>query len=106
MLVARKKGHIRMIVQIVKFETELPLEEVLDVAQERAPDFRRNAGLLQKYYVRTDLPNKYAGIYIWDSLDSMKQYRESDLAASIPQAYKVLGLPEIEVFEVALVLRD
>ncbi len=95
-----------MIIQIVKFETKLPLEEVLDVAQKRAPEFRRVPGLLQKYYVRTDLPNKYAGVYFWDSLDSMKKYRESDLAASIPQAYKVLGPPEIEVFEAAFTLRD
>ena len=95
-----------MIIQMVKFETKLQLEEVLDVAQERAPEFRKTPGLLQKYYVRTDLPNTYAGIYIWDSPDSMKKYRESDLAASIPQAYRVLGPPEIEVFEVALVLRD
>jgi heme-degrading monooxygenase HmoA len=95
-----------MIIQIVKFETELSFEDVLNVAHERAPEFRKFSGLLQKYYVRTNVPNQYGGVYIWESLDSMKEYRESDLAASIPQAYKVLGPPEIEVYEVAFSLRD
>lgn len=95
-----------MVIQVVKFETALPSEEVLNVAQERAPEFRDTPGLLQKYYVRTDLPNQYAGVYIWESLNAMKEYRESDLAASIPQAYKVLGPPEIEVNEVVFSLRE
>jgi heme-degrading monooxygenase HmoA len=90
-----------MIIQMVKFETKLPFEDVLNVAQGRAPQFRKIPGLIQKYYVRTSRPNQYAGVYIWGSPDSMKKYRESDLAASIPQAYKVLSPPAIEVYEVA-----
>lgn len=95
-----------MILQMVKFETKLSFEDVLNVAQGRAPEFRKVLGLIQKYYVRASRPNQYAGVYIWDSADSMKKYRESDLAASIPQAYKVLAPPQIEVYEVAFSLRD
>jgi heme-degrading monooxygenase HmoA len=95
-----------MIIQIVKFETKLSFEEVLDIARERAPEFRKFSGLLQKYYVRTDRPNRYGGVYIWESPEAMKEYRESDLASSIPQAYQVLGPPEIEIYEVAFSLRD
>lgn len=95
-----------MIIQMVKFESKLPFEDVLSVAQGRAPEFRKIPGLIQKYYVRTNRPNQYAGVYIWDSPDSMTKYRESDLAASIPQAYQVFGPLEIEVYEVALTLRD
>lgn len=95
-----------MIIQMVKFETKLPFEDVLNVARGRAPEFRKIAGLVQKYYVRTDRPNQYAGVYIWDSPDSMKKYRESDLAASIPQAYQVLAPPEVEIYDVAFTLRD
>ena len=95
-----------MIIQMLRFETKLPFEEVLSVAQRRAPEFRKVPGLVQKYYVRTSRPNQYAGVYIWDSPASMKKYRESDLAASITQAYEVLAPPEIEVYEVAFSLRD
>ena len=95
-----------MIIQMVKFETRLSAEEVSDVAQKRAPEFRKLPGLIQKYYVRGTRSNEYAGVYIWDSPESMKTYRESDLAASIPHAYKVLGPPQVETYEVAFTLRD
>ncbi len=95
-----------MVIQIVKFETKLSFEEVLDIARERAPEFRKFSGLLQKYYIRMDPPNRYGGVYIWESADSMKEYRASDLATSIPQAYHVIGTPEIETYEVAFSLRD
>ena len=35
----------------------------------------------------------------------MRQFRESDLAATIPDAYRVEGEPRVEVFKVVSVLR-
>ena len=36
---------------------------------------------------------------MWEDEDSMREFRESDLAATIPEAYRVEGDPRVEVFE-------
>ena len=95
-----------MIVQIVKFKTKLPEDEALAIARERAPEFRAMPGLLQKYYVRLAGPGEFAGVYLWDSMESLAAYRESDLAKSIPEAYQIVGQPSIDVGEVVFPLRD
>jgi hypothetical protein len=38
-------------------------------------------------------------------MESIQAYRESELAASIPQAYKLLEAPEIELLDVMFELR-
>ena len=95
-----------MIVQVVKFKTNLSEEGVIDRAREREPQFRAIPGLLQKYYFKTSQPGQFGGIYVWDSAESMKQFRESDLAATIPQAYEVIEAPSIEVMDVLFKLRE
>jgi heme-degrading monooxygenase HmoA len=98
-----------MIIQIVKFESALSEEEVLTTAKERADQFRAMPGLLQKYYVKLSQPNHFGGIYIWDSAESLNSYRESDLAATIPSAYKIVGSegsPNIEILDVLFQLRE
>jgi heme-degrading monooxygenase HmoA len=95
-----------MIIQFIKFETSLQAEETLATAKERAEQFRALKGLLQKYYVKLEQPNQYGGIYIWDSMESLNSYRESDLAASIPKAYKVKGTPTVEMYEGLFHLRE
>lgn len=95
----------KMIIQIVKFKTELSEEELLKIAEERLPGFKALPGLLQKYYVKLDQPGQYGGIYVWDSPASLKSYRESDLAATIPQAYQVIDTPDIEILDVLFPLR-
>lgn len=94
-----------MVVQIIKLKTNLPEEELLRRAREREPRFKAIPGLLQKYYVKMG-PGKYAGIYVWDSRDSLKSYRESDLAASIPRAYEIIEAPDIEIMDMLFQLRN
>jgi heme-degrading monooxygenase HmoA len=94
-----------MVVQVVRFASPLDLESLLEVSHKRAPLFEKLPGLVQKYYCRTSDGEKYAGIYIWDSRESLEQFRASELAASIPQAYKLEGPPEIETYEVQYSLR-
>ncbi|MDH5526499.1 MAG: YdhR family protein [Nitrospirota bacterium] len=94
-----------MIIQIVKFESALSEAEVLAVAESRLEQFRALPGLLQKYYVKTGQPNHYGGMYVWDSMESLTAFRESDLAATIPSAYQVVGAPEIEILEGMFPLR-
>ncbi len=95
-----------MYILTVKFATTLSEEEVLATAHERADQFRALPGLVQKYYVKLAEPDHYGGVYIWDSLESMQSYRESELAATIASAYKVVGKPQIEVLESVLQLRE
>jgi heme-degrading monooxygenase HmoA len=94
-----------MILQIVRFETELSETEVRAVAEERIDRFRALPGLLQKYYVKLDGPNRYGGVYVWDSKESLAAYRASDLAASIAAAYRVKGRPTIETLDGLFTLR-
>lgn len=95
-----------MIVQFVSFESALSEAELLKVAQDRLERFRALPGLLQKTYVKLAEPNRYGGIYLWDSAESMKAFRESDLAATIPTAYQVVGAPKIEIMDALFQLRE
>ena len=95
-----------MVIQIIKFETELSEDEVVTVAKDRVDQFLALPGLIQKYYIKLDEPNHYGGVYIWDSRESLAAYRASDLAASIPKAYKVKGAPTIETLDTLFQLRD
>ena len=95
-----------MIVQIIKLKSALSEDEVVKIAKEREPQFKAIPGLLQKYYVKGDQPGQFAGIYVWDSRESLKSYRESDLAASIPEAYQLLEPPNVEILDVLFQLRE
>ena len=92
--------------QLVKFESGLPENEVLAVAEERLPQFKALPGLLQKYYVKLGPPNQYGGIYVWDSPESLNAFRQCELPRSIPAAYEVAAAPTVDVHDVFLCLRD
>ena len=95
-----------MILQIIKLKSNLPEEELLNKARERAPQFKEIPGLIQKYYVKTAQPGQYGGIYVWDSPESLQSYRESDLAKSIPEAYEIIEAPNIEIMDILFQLRN
>ena len=95
-----------MVIQIVELRTELSEQELLEVAHERAPRFRALPGLVQKYYVRREGPGEFAGVYLWDSRESLEAFRASDLAGSIAEAYRVAEPPVVELGEVLFSLRD
>jgi heme-degrading monooxygenase HmoA len=94
-----------MILQIIKLKSNLPQELLLKKAKERAPQFEAIPGLIQKYYVKTALPNQFAGIYVWDSMESIQAFRESDLAKTIGEAYELTEAPDIELMDVLFQLR-
>jgi heme-degrading monooxygenase HmoA len=95
-----------MIIQFVRLKSELSEEDLLKTAREREPQFAAIPGLLQKYYVKLGQPGEYGGIYVWDSKESLQSFMESELAASIPQAYKVIEAPDIEIMDVLFQLRE
>ena len=94
-----------MIVQVVKYKTGLSDDEVAQTIADRAPQYEALPGLRQKLYIREQATGAYGGIYLWEDEDSMREFRESDLAGTIPAAYRVEGEPRVEVFEVVSVLR-
>ncbi len=95
-----------MIIQIIRLKSDLPEEELIKRARDRAPRFKAMPGLLQKYYARLEEPGQYAGVYVWDSKESMLAFRQTDLAASIPKAYEIVEPPRVETFDGIFKLRD
>lgn len=92
---------------LVRMKSELGFDEIERIMQERAPEFRALDGLVQKYYLE-DMgePGVFGGFYLWRSLDDVQQYRESELAATIAEAYRGVGAPDVTVFRVVMPLRD
>ena len=95
-----------MILQIIKLKSNLSQDELLKRAKDRAPKFEAIPGLIQKYYAKTDDANGYAGVYVWDSPESIQAFRASDLAKSIPEAYEIVEAPNIELMNVLFQLRE
>jgi heme-degrading monooxygenase HmoA len=94
-----------VIVQVVKYKTGLSEEEAAQTIASRAPQYRALPGLWQKLYVREQGTGEYGGIYVWEDEASMRTFRESELAATIPEAYRVEGEPRVEIFDVVSILR-
>jgi heme-degrading monooxygenase HmoA len=95
-----------MVIQIVRIKSALSEQELLGTAHERAPQFEAIPGLIQKYYVRLRDPGQYGGIYIWDSPESLQEFKQSELASTIAQAYKASEAPDIEILDVLFRLRE
>lgn len=91
---------------LVRLRSELEHEEIVRVMKERAPEFRALDGLEQKYYLHHPETGEYGGFYVWSSFDDVAAYRESELAATIAEAYAGVGAPQVDVFEIVMPLRD
>jgi heme-degrading monooxygenase HmoA len=94
---------IMLIVRGLK--SELSREELERRYKERLPQFRNVTGLIQKYYSYDDSNREWAGIYLWDSEESLAKYLESDLRKSVPAAYELTEPPRVERFQIVDVLR-
>jgi heme-degrading monooxygenase HmoA len=91
---------------LVRLRSSLPRDEVLTVMRERMPEFRAIEGLQQKYYLEDAQTGEFAGLYLWRSRDDLAEFNESELRASIAEAYGVEGQPRVEVYSVITPLRD
>jgi heme-degrading monooxygenase HmoA len=91
---------------LVRLRSELDHDEIVEIMNARAPEFRALEGLEQKYYLHDPETGEYGGFYVWRSADDVRQYRESELAASIAAAYRGVGAPQVTVFEIVMPLRD
>ena len=91
---------------LVRFKSRLPHDDVMKVVEERLPDFRALPGLQQKFYLQEPETGEYAGLYLWESGEALRDFSESELRATIAKAYQVEGTPRIEVYGVVQALRD
>ena len=105
---ATNAGHSARpaILMIVHLKPGLSDDEMDKVLHERAKLFREVPGLIQKYYVREKETGAYSGVYVWDSEESLKAFRESELAKSIPSAYHVTEPPKVEIHRILFPLRE
>jgi heme-degrading monooxygenase HmoA len=86
-------------------KSKLPRDEFERRYKERMPQFRGVPGLVQKYYSYDESTGEWAGIYLWDSEESLTAYLESDLRKTIASAYELTDPPRIERFPLVDVLR-
>lgn len=95
-----------MIVQFVQFETSLSEEEIMAVAKAREPGYAATPGLAQKFYLKLNKPGHFGGILIWETRDAMAAFAETELARTIPSAYKVIGAPDVDVHDLLFPLHQ
>jgi heme-degrading monooxygenase HmoA len=96
---------ISMVVQIVRFRSGLPDERVLQLYEARAPRYRALTGLIQKYYLRFAGTGEHGAVYVWESDDALKEFRESDFGQTIASTYRIEGSADIRPAEVVMTLR-
>lgn len=95
-----------MILQIIKLKSNLPEAELLRRAKEREPLFKLVPGLLQKFYVKSENSGQYGGVYIWETQKALNDYLHSELAKSIPEAYEIIDIPNMESLDIIFQLRE
>lgn len=95
-----------MIMQRVKFRSNLDEKALWAKCREREPEYRKVPGLLQKFYVAFKEPNTYGGYMIWESAEALAAFCETTLFKTVGSAYKVDGAPEIEVGSIEIMLHE
>jgi heme-degrading monooxygenase HmoA len=92
-----------MIVRIVRFRSKLSDGEVQRTYEERSPRYAEVPGLVQKYYLRY-ASGEHGAVCVWNSEAALEAFGRSDLARTIPEAYRVDGDPIGETAEVVMTL--
>lgn len=94
-----------MIIRWVKFKSALSDSEVLKLYEQRAPQYRKLPGLLQRYYIKDKKTDEHGAVHLWDSMKSMQEFEQSELSRGIAVAYKIVGQPRIEILDLVYTLR-
>ena len=94
-----------MIVSLVRFKSGLSDEAVKATFEERADHYRNVPGLVEKIYLRFRESGEFGAVYVWDSEKALMDFRETELARTIPDAYQVDGTPLVELADVCLVIQ-
>jgi hypothetical protein len=83
----------------VRIRSDLDAEEFEHRLIERRPRFREVPGLVQKIYGRDDATGEVCGIYFFASQEALVEFRETELARTIPTAYEAVDVRR-EVYDV------
>lgn len=83
----------------VRVKTDLYPEELERRLLERRPRFHEVPGLVQKIYGRDDATGDVCGIYFFENKKALADFRETELAKTIPEAYEATDIRR-EIFEV------
>jgi hypothetical protein len=95
-----------VIAQIVRFKSRLSDERVLETYRARAPRYQALPGLIQKYYLKFSETGEHGAVYLWASEKALGEFRGFELAHSIPDAYQVVGVPEVQIASLVMKLRS
>ena len=82
----------------VRVKSELAFAELERRVIERKPRFLEVPGLIQKVYGRDSSTGDVCGIYFFESQEALANFRETELAKTIPSAYEAKEIRS-EVFE-------
>ena len=85
-------------VLFVRIKSSLELEELERRIIERKPRFLEVPGLIQKIFGHDPTSGDICGIYFFESQEALAAYRDTELAKSIPAAYKATDVRR-EVFQ-------
>jgi heme-degrading monooxygenase HmoA len=96
---------VAVIASLVRFDSNMDDEDVLAMFEARADQYRSLPGLVEKIYLRFEETGEFGALYVWESRQALLAFRETDLARSIPDAYRVSAPPHSELAEVCLVVR-
>jgi heme-degrading monooxygenase HmoA len=86
-------------VLFVRIKSSLSAEEFERRLAARLPRFREVPGLVQKIYGRDGETGDVCGIYFFESEDALAEFRETELARTIPTAYEAVDVRR-EAYEV------
>jgi heme-degrading monooxygenase HmoA len=96
---------VAVIASLVRFDSEMADDDVQATFEERADQYRSLPGLVQKIYLRFHETGEFGALYVWESEEALLAFRETELARSIPDAYRVSGPPRSELADVRLVVQ-
>jgi len=83
----------------VRVKSDLDPEELERRLIERRPRFHEVPGLVQKFYGRDESTGDVCGIYFFEDQKALSDFRETELAKTIPVAYEAKAIRR-EVYEV------
>lgn len=83
----------------VRVKSALDPEELERRIIERRPRFHDVPGLVQKIYGRDQTTGDVCGIYFFENSNALAEFRETELAKTIPSAYEATEIRR-EVYEV------
>jgi hypothetical protein len=86
-------------VLFVRAKSNLDSAELENRLLERKPRFLEVPGLVQKIYGRDKSTGDVCGIYFFENQKALTEFRETELAKTIPTAYEVAEI-RMEIYEI------